>query len=130
MKEKIKFGIPKHVIKTKSSPSDERPIETQNLDVNKIRTSDDLINILEDDYRNEAGSKHTQLEGIDGEFKIPKMEYGGPEYLDQPGNVELTVDGYLNSVVSAVYSEYDPFETPIECKVCDRMNEILLFFVS
>lgn len=80
-------------------------------------TSDDLINILEDDYRIEANAKHTQLDGIDGEFKIPKMEYMGTEYLDQSGNVEPTVDNYLNSIASAVYSEFDTFDTPVECKV-------------
>lgn len=117
MKERIKCGIPRHIIQTKSSPLSARPIEAQNLDVNKIVTSDDLINILEDDYRNEAGSKQTQLGGIEGEFKIPKMEYEGIEYLDQSSNVEITVDGYLNSIVSAVYSEFDPFETPVECRV-------------
>lgn len=102
MKLKIKFGVPRHNIKTKIHTSE----SNNSLVVDKIVTSDDLINILEDDYRSETVHKQTRLEDIDSEF--PKIEMG---------DAHTNIDEYLNSIVSAVYSEYDIFEKPLECVV-------------
>lgn len=66
-------------------------------------TSDDLMNILEDDYQNES------------EFKIPNMDLTGGDLDDQ--QKPTNIDEYLNSIVSSIYSEYETFEAPIECIV-------------
>lgn len=50
IKQKITVGIPCHAIEMKLN---NRRVKNQSLDVDKIATSDDLINILEDDYHKE-----------------------------------------------------------------------------
>lgn len=138
VKEQIRSGIPRHIIKNKSSVtrsadnqnSDDKTklrsrktcakdnpnfevekmkpclnksdrAENQNLDVEKIMTSDDLMNILEDNYQNES----------DTDFELPNMD----QYLND--NPKTNIDDYLNSIITPVYSDYESFETPIECIV-------------
>lgn len=111
----MQSGIPRHVIETKRSST--RLSESRCLDVDKIMTSDDLMNILEDDYQSESGSKRIRLEDNDGEFKIPKIAMCEEiEYLD--GHQPTTnVDDYLNSIFSTIYLEDEAYETPLGCKV-------------
>lgn len=105
MKQKIKLGVPRHNIKTKIHTSE----SSNSLVVDKIMTSDDLINILEDDYRSETVHKQTRLDDNDEEFSKTEM-----------GDTHTNIDDYLNSIVSAVYSEYDVFDKPLQCVVSCR----------
>lgn len=88
IKQKILADVPQHSLK--SNPN------LQTFDVDKIVSSDDLINILEDHYQN--GAKNTR------ECEI---------YHDQP----IDFNKYLKSIASITYHE--SYENYINCVVLD-----------
>lgn len=85
--------------------------DAQNLDVEKIATSDDLINILEDDYRNESSYAE----------KAHEIEYSSNENEHEHEHEHLNdaqhtdVNDYLKSIVSIIYEE--SYENYINCMV-------------
>lgn len=81
------------------------------MDVEKIVTSDDLINILEDDYHSENNYAKRARED---EFKIPKIDRNNDiEYLNDAEHIDI--DEYLKSIATIIYNEsYDQY---INCKV-------------
>lgn len=83
------------------------------MDVQKIVTSDDLINILEDDYQSE--SNYAKRAREDGDvFKIPKIDaFNEIEYLNDVEHIDI--DEYLKSIASITYDE--SYEHYINCKV-------------
>lgn len=99
IKQKISTGIPKHSLHKKNST---RKPKSQNFDVQKIATSDDLMNILEDDYHNE--NIYTKKNhDTDSET----------EYLTDAHPVD--VNEYLKSIASITYEE--TYENYINCMV-------------
>ena len=118
MKEKLKSGIPRHIIEKKFNSHGRVLTESRNFDVEKIMTSDDLINILEDDYKHENHSKRIRLDGedIDGVFEIPKIDMCEEiEYLDE--HEPINIDEYLKTIVSTMYVQDDNYSAPIACSV-------------
>lgn len=112
IKQKITKGIPRHAIETRMGGA---KANAQNLDVEKIATSDDLINILEDDYRNESSYGK----------KAREHEYTND--VDNPDGAQHTdVNDYLKSIASITYEEsYDNY---INCMVrLIRFNSIIQF---
>lgn len=110
-KRNIQNGVPRH------DSDNNRIIENdvnynQSLDVNKIVTSNDLIEILEDDYRNENNQRTTG-----NDFKLTKDSSDTEiEYLDEYKPVNI--DKYLKSIASFDYSEtYEPY---VNCKLCSQ----------
>lgn len=98
-KQKISTGIPRHSIETKINSS-----INQNLDVEKIATSDDLINILEDDYRNETTyTKRTR-----------EHQHNNVDDLTDVQHADI--DEYLKSIAAITYEE--SYENYINCTVC------------
>lgn len=88
----------------------------QSLDVEKIRTSDDLINILEADYQNENNNYSRRNRDDVDVFKIPKIESCEEiEYLEEEDS-QVCIDEYLKSIAYIDYVEnYDDLE--FYCKV-------------
>lgn len=99
IKQKISSGIPRHNLRTKNS---NRKINSQNLDVQKIVTSDDLINILEDDYNNE---NVLTKKGHDNDSEL--------DYLNDAHPVDI--NDYLKSIASITYEE--TYENYVNCMV-------------
>lgn len=90
IKRKAKFGIPYHT---------ERHFESNNLDVYKILSSDDLVHILEDNYHNE------------------QMQFG----INGSDDGEMVnMDQYLISIASISYDE--SFKPCIRCAVNHRIS--------
>lgn len=112
IKQKISKGIPRHAIRTRMSSINAG--DAQNLDVEKIATSDDLINILEDDYRNESSYAKKDRE----------IEYSSNENENEHENVNdaqhIDVNDYLKSIVSIIYEE--SYENYINCMVSANTN--------
>lgn len=83
----------------------------QTLDVEKIVTSDDLINILEADYHNE--NNYSRRVRDDGDvFKIEPCEE--IEYLEEE-DTQVCIDEYLKSIA---YIDYvDNYGSGFYCKV-------------
>lgn len=88
----------------------------QSLDVEKIRTSDDLINILEADYQNENNNYSRRNRDDVDVFKIPKIESCEEiEYLEEEDS-QVCIDEYLKSIAYIDYVEnYD--DLGFYCKV-------------
>lgn len=85
IKKKTKLGIPNHT---------QSLYETDSLDVNKIASSDDLVDILESNYHNEQ--MRFRFRGYDeGEL--------------------INMDQYVKSIASIAYVEY--YEPFIRCAV-------------
>lgn len=101
------------MVELKSNSATDQSSDTQNFDVEKIMTSDDLINILEDDYQSEQNySKRARDDG--DEFNLPKIDACEDiEYLEEETPVDT--DEYLKSIVSANY--VDSYDTEINCTV-------------
>lgn len=115
IKQKIKSGIPRHMVELHKQTA---AGNNQNFDVQKIVTSDDLINILEDDYQNKSNyAKRTRDDG--DVFKIPNIEtISGVEYLDDVEHIDI--DDYLKSIASITYDE--AYEHYINCRVILDIN--------
>lgn len=107
-KRNIQNGIPRH--NSDNMMNDDN--YNRNLDVNKIVTSNDLIEILEDDYRNENNQR---TNGND--FKLAKDSSDIEiEYLDE--YKPINIDKYLKSIASFDYSEsYEPY---VDCRLCSQ----------
>lgn len=103
IKQKLTKGIPRHAIETRMSDT---KANAQILDVNKIATSDDLINILEDDYRNESSYSK----------KAREIEHNNDnEHTDDDDAQHTDVNDYLKSITSIIYDEsYDNY---VNCMV-------------
>lgn len=103
VKQKISTGILCHAIEMKIN---NRRAKNQSLDVDKIVTSDDLINILEDDYHNE--SAYTK--------KIRDSDNCNEEPLTQLIDAQHTdINEYLKAIASLSYEE--SYENYINCMV-------------
>lgn len=114
IKQKLTKGIPRHAIETRMSDT---KANAQILDVNKIATSDDLINILEDDYRNESSYSK----------KAREIEQNNDnEHTEDDDAQHTDVNDYLKSITSIIYDEsYDNY---VNCMV--RSDLDLLHFCS
>lgn len=86
----------------------------QSLDVEKIRTSDDLINILEADYQSENNYSRRVRDDADV-FKIPKIDPCEEiEYLEEDGG-QVCIDEYLKAIA---YTDYvENYGSEFYCKV-------------
>lgn len=115
IKQKLTKGIPRHAIETRMSDT---KANAQILDVNKIATSDDLINILEDDYRNESSYSK----------KAREIEHSNDiEHTDDDDDAHHTdVNDYLKTITSIIYDE--SYENYVNCMV--RSDLDLLHFYS
>lgn len=105
IKQKISYGIPRHALRSKNGG---KKIDIQHLDVEKIMTSDDLMNILEDDYHNEityTKRDHENDNGNDSEI----------EYLYDAHPVDI--NDYLKSIASITYEETYEYGNYINCTV-------------
>lgn len=86
----------------------------QTLDVEKIVTSDDLINILEADYQSENNYSRRVRDDADV-FKIPKTEPCEEiEYLEEEDS-QVCIDEYLKSIAYINYVEN--YGSGLYCKV-------------
>lgn len=100
IKEKLKQGIPRHMVELNRTMKS----TAQNLDVEKIVTSDDLINILEADYQS-ANNYSRRVRDDADVFKIPKIESCEEiEYLEEEDS-QVCIDEYLKSIVYVDYVE-------------------------
>lgn len=115
VKKKLARNAPSHRIKSKT----EMLADAKTIDVEKIRTSDDLVHILEDDYQSENDSNRKRLTDITDEFKIPKIEVedfcDNIEYLDESKPVDL--DEYIKQITLISYDEKKSFLTEVKCVV-------------
>ncbi|KAJ6641337.1 Zinc finger protein [Pseudolycoriella hygida] len=117
---KIKFAknVPSHPIKFKP----EKLANSKAIDVEKIRNSDDLVDILEDDYQSESDSIRKRLTDTADEFKIPKIEVedfcDNIEYLDESKPIDM--DEYIKQVTLISYDEKKNFLSHIQCVMCDN----------
>lgn len=86
----------------------------QSLDVEKIRTSDDLINILEADYQSENNYSRRVRDDADV-FKIPKIDPCEEiEYLEEDAG-QVCIDEYLKAIA---YTDYvENYGSEFYCKV-------------
>lgn len=102
IKRKIQDGIPRHNMENGQHK------DSNNLDVDKIVTSNDLIDILNDDYQNENNSIKQE-----NDFKLMKIDTE-IEYLEEFEPVNI--DKYLKSIASFSYNEtYEPY---VYCNLC------------
>lgn len=98
IKQKISSGIPRHVVDTKFNKS-----SNQSLDVDKIVTSDDLVNILEDDYRNvNTFPKKIQNEPITNDVDLNDVKHAN-------------INEYLKMIATEIYEE--SYEKYVNCMV-------------
>lgn len=115
VKKKFAKNAPSHRIKFKP----EILADTKIIDVEKIRTSDDLVHILEDDYHSENDSNRKRFTDITDEFKIPKIEVedfcDNIEYLDESKPIDL--DEYIKLVTLISYDEKKCFLSDVKCVV-------------
>lgn len=126
VKKKFARNAPSHRIKVKP----ETISASRTIDVEKIRTSDDLIHILEDDYNSENDSNRKRLTDSADEFKIPKLEVedfcDNIEYLDESKPIDL--DEYIKQVTLISYDEKKFFTSDVKCvvSVCCRLLDYCL----
>lgn len=106
IKKKISSGIPRHPIHTSNSRT-----RNQNLDVDKIATSDDLINFLADDYRNET-------------TYVKRTRENEQHEEDSNDAQHADINEYLKSIAALTYEE--SYENYINCMVCLKLKT--LFF--
>lgn len=115
VKKKFAKNAPSHRIKFKP----EILADSKTIDVEKIRTSDDLVHILEDDYHSENDSIRKRFTDITDEFKIPKIKVedfcDNIEYLDESKPIDL--DEYIKMVTLISYDEKKCFLTEVKCVV-------------
>lgn len=115
VKKKFAKNAPSHRIKFKP----EILVDSKAIDVEKIRTSDDLVHILEDDYHSENDSNRQRFTDITDEFKIPKIEVedfcDNIEYLDESKPIDL--DEYIKLVTLISYDEKKCFISDVKCVV-------------
>lgn len=102
IKQKISLGIPRHDLNTKMKSVKKGG---ENLDVEKIATSDDLINILEDDYQSESSYAKKNRENDSNNDN---------DVVNDAQPVEISK--YLKSIASITYEE--SYENYINCMVC------------
>lgn len=109
VKQKISGGIPRHAIEINARSG---RLNNQSLDVEKIATSDDLINILEDNYRNDSS--------------YTKKERENEQYIEEAftdgQHIDLT--DYLKSIATITYEEL--YENYINCMVSERKKKLKL----
>lgn len=110
IKEKLKQGVPRHMIELNRTMK----ATGQSLDVEKIVTSDDLINILEADYHN--GNSYSRRVRDDADvFKMPNIEPCEEiEYLEEE-DAQVSIDDYLKSIAFIDYVEN--YDSGFYCKV-------------
>lgn len=101
IKQKISTGVPRHSLKSNVK------LNSHISDVDKIATSDDLINILENDYHNEAICSRKSIE----------TKNNAVEDDAQP----VDVNGYLKSIASVTYEE--SYENYVNCMVGMVFNQ-------
>lgn len=122
VKKKFAKNAPSHRIKFKP----EILADSKSIDVEKIRTSDDLVHILEDDYHSENDSNRKRFADITDEFKIPKIEVedfcDNIEYLDESKPIDL--DEYIKLVTLISYDEKKCFLSEVKCVVSELFNKI------
>ncbi len=115
VKKKFARNAPSHRIKFKP----EILANSKTIDVEKIRTSDDLVHILEDDYHSENDTNRKRFTDITDEFKIPKIEVedfcDNIEYLDESKPIDL--DEYIKLVTLISYDENKYFISEVKCVV-------------
>lgn len=103
VKQKVSTGIPCHAIEMKLN---NRRAKNQSLDVEKIVTSDDLINILEDDYHNE-NAYTKKIRDCDEPITqmIDAQHTDISEYLKCIASLtyEQSYENYINCMVSVEY---------------------------
>lgn len=101
IKQKISKGVPRHSLKSNVNGK----TNTQHLDVQKIATSDDLINILEDDYRNETtyAEKNHVTENNDEVDDAQPVDVN--EYLKTIASINY-VESYENYINCMVWSAF------------------------
>lgn len=112
IKQKLTKGIPRHAIETRMSDT---KANAQILDVNKIATSDDLINILEDDYRNESSYSK----------KAREIEHSNDiEHTDDDDDDarHTDVNDYLKTITSIIYDE--SYENYVNCMVRSDLDSL------
>lgn len=91
----------------------------QNLDVQKIVNSDDMINILDSDYQSENNYSRRVRDDVDV-FKLPKIESCEEiEYLEEEDS-QMCIDEYLKSIAHIEYEEN--YCTGLACKVSERLH--------
>lgn len=116
VKKKFAKNAPSHRIKFKPEIL---LADSKAIDVEKIRTSDDLVHILEDDYHSENDSNRKRFTDITDEFKIPKIEVedfcDNIEYLDESKPIDL--DEYIKLVTLISYDEKKCFLSDVKCVV-------------
>lgn len=101
IKQKICTGIPCHAIEMKLN--NRRRAKNQSLDVEKIVTSDDLINILEDDYHNENAYAKKNRECVEPLTQLIDAQHTDiSEYLKAIAwlTYEESYENYINCMVS------------------------------
>lgn len=109
VKHIIQNGYPRHEIHNDI----DKGAANQNLDVEKIVTSDDLIHILDDDYRNESNYSKQSAELA----QMTTDTMTEIEYLEE--YEPINIDKYLKSISAFSYSEvYDPY---VDCKLCPEV---------
>lgn len=117
VKKKFAKNAPFNRIKFKT----EILVDSKAIDVEKIRTSDDLVNILEDDYQSENDSNRKCFTDITDEFKIPKIEVedfcDNIEYLDELIDQPIDLDEYIKEVTLISYDEKKCFLSEVKCVV-------------
>lgn len=103
VKQKISSGIPRHAIDFKLK---NRRAKNQCLDVEKIATSDDLINILEDDYHhNESAYTKKNRECVEPLTQLIDAQHTDiSEYLKSIAwlTYEESYENYINCMVSGI----------------------------
>lgn len=108
IKQKISAGLPCHAIEMKLN--NQRRAKNQSLDVDKIATSDDLINILEDDYHhNESAYTKKNRECVE-----PLTQLIDAQHTD--------ISEYLKSIAWLTYEE--SYENYINCMVSVLLNPL------
>lgn len=116
IKKRLTYQIPCHNKLIEKSIIENDKQSKINFDVAKIRTSEDLINILEDDYeRHSSDHKKHQTGEI---FKIPKINIHPEENVES-----FDFDEYLKSIVNVKYDDFKSFRSNVFCMLCTSNNE-------
>lgn len=128
LKKRLQYGIPCHsefintstfaTNKTTACVEENDKQPKLHLDVEKIMTSEDLINILEDDYETDSCRKKQRLDRDTSEvFKIPKIDVVCENALASEIS-PFDFDEYLQSIISVGYDEDELFSEKVVCSMC------------
>lgn len=120
IKKRLISGIPNHMklieksLEYVSNENDKQQSKIH-IDVAKIRTSEDLMNILEDDYERDNDHKKRCLNRDTCDvFKIPKINITN----ENDDFKTFDFDQYFESIIKVTYNDLQLFTSNVFCMFC------------